>query len=104
MRDSEKIYEIVYGKTFGEYELPDLEEVIHPLEVRFERNGLSPDKVFSGKRCLDAGCGNGRGAFFMLRHGAAWVEAIDVSENNVASTRRFAEELGYGNHIKVARS
>ena len=48
MRDSEKIYEIVYGKTFGDYKLPDLEEFIHPFEVRFERNGISTDEIFEG--------------------------------------------------------
>ena len=103
MRDSEKIYEVVYGKTFGDYKLPDLEEFIHPFEVRFERNGISANEIFGGKNCLDAGCGNGRGSFFMLRHGAARVEAVDVSENNIASTTKFAEQLGYADRINVTQ-
>ena len=103
MRDSEKIYEVVYGKTFGDYKLPDLEEFIHPFEVRFERNGISANEIFEGKNCLDAGCGNGRGSFFMLRHGAARVEAVDLSENNISSTTKFAEQLGYADRINVTQ-
>jgi len=103
VRDSEKIYEIVFGKTFGDYKLPDLEEFIHPFEVRFERNGISANEIFEGKNCLDAGCGNGRGSFFMLRHGAARVEAVDLSENNISSTRKFAEQLGYADRINVTQ-
>lgn len=103
MRDSEKIYEIVFGKTLSDYQLSDLEEFIHPFEVRFERNGISANEIFEGKNCLDAGCGNGRGSFFMLRHGAARVEAVDLSENNISSTTKFAEQLGYADRINVTQ-
>ena len=104
MRDSEKIYEIVFGKTLGDYKLSDLEDFIEPFETRFERNGIVADEFFAGKSCLDAGCGNGRGSFFMLRHGAARVESVDLSENNVSSTRKFAEQLGYADRINVTQS
>jgi hypothetical protein len=49
MRDSEKIYEHVFGKTFSDYKLPDLEEFIVPFQVRFERNNINPREIFDGK-------------------------------------------------------
>lgn len=104
MRETEKIYDIVYGKTFADYKTKDLREFIHPYEIRFQRNGLNAKEIFSGKRCLDAGCGNGRGAFFMLQNGAEFVEMIDVSENNLQSSQNFALELGFSNKINVQKS
>jgi len=104
MRETEKIYDIVYGKTFSDYNIKDLEEFIKPYEIRFQKNGLNAKEIFSGKRCLDAGCGNGRGAFFMLQNGAEFVEMIDVSENNLQSSQNFAQELGFSNNINVQKS
>ena len=104
MRENEKIYDHVYGNTFSDYKLDDIEEFIHPFEVRFKRNGLNAKELFSGKRCLDAGCGNGRGSFFMLRNGANFVEMLDVSDNNVESSQKFASELGFAGRINVQKS
>jgi len=104
MRDSEKIYEHVFGKTFSDYKLSDLEEFIVPFQVRFERNKLNPKKIFEGKKCLDAGCGNGRGSYFMLRNGAASVDMLDVSTKNVETCKKFAKDLGVQEKISVQQS
>lgn len=41
-----------------------------------------------GKICLDAGCGNGRYTFAMLKLGAARVDSIDVSPEAIEKCRR----------------
>ena len=94
MTTGEANYEQVYGATFAAYQRRDMDEFIRPLAIRFAANELRPAEIFGGKRCLDAGCGNGRGVLFMASHGAAAIEAIDFSEINVVSTRRFVDEYG----------
>ena len=75
----EKRYEQVFGDTFALYSRNEMEEFIEPFKVRFVRNDLDPAGIFGGTKCLDGGCGNGRGSLFMLMHGAAHVTAIDYS-------------------------
>lgn len=93
----EKKYEEVYGDTFALYSRKDMNEFIEPFQIRFQRNGLDAAKIFKGKKCFDAGCGNGRGSLFMLMNGAAHVTAFDFSEKNIASTKRFTSEYGFSN-------
>ncbi len=93
----EKRYEQVFGDTFARYSEREMVEFIEPFKIRFECNKLDARKLFAGKKCFDAGCGNGRGTLFMLMHGAAHVTGYDFSHTNVSSTRRFAEAFGYGN-------
>jgi len=93
----ERRYDEVYGDTFALYSRSDMLEFIEPFQIRFERNGLDARKTFAGKRCLDAACGNGRGALFMLMNGAASVTACDFSPKNVESTQTFLKQFGFGN-------
>jgi ubiquinone/menaquinone biosynthesis C-methylase UbiE len=86
----------VYGDTFALYNTEQFEQFLRPFELRFERNGINP-QIFDGKRCLDAGCGGGRGSVFMARHGATEVVGVDLSAKNVATAMRRAAELGYNN-------
>jgi ubiquinone/menaquinone biosynthesis C-methylase UbiE len=72
-----------------------MREFIEPFAIRFKRNNLDPPKVFTGKRCLDAGCGNGRGAIFMMSHGAAAVDCVDISGTNIESTARNLKSFGF---------
>lgn len=93
----ERRYEQVYGDTFALYSRHEMLEFIEPLRARFENNGLNPRQLFEGKHCLDAACGNGRGALFMLMNGAARVTACDLSAKNVESTRSFLQQFGFSN-------
>lgn len=93
----EERYEQVFGDTFGLYTKKDMVEFIEPFKVRFERNNLDAKKIFSGKKCFDAGCGNGRGTLFMLMNGAEYVTSFDFSRKNTESTKRFVHEFGYKN-------
>lgn len=93
----EKRYEHVFGDTFALYTQKEMLEFIEPFKVRFDKNGLDARKIFGGKRCLDAACGNGRGALFMLMNGAAHVTCCDFSQKNVESTRAFLQQFKFAN-------
>src|SRR5205814_6434145 len=77
------------------YSRKEMEEFIEPFRIRFERNEIDPRKLFSGRRCFDAGCGNGRGTLFMLMNGAEHVTAFDYSEKNIATTKKFTHDFGF---------
>lgn len=87
----------VYGKSFALYGKKELEEFIEPLAERYERNGIDPVEAFSGKACLDAGCGNGRGAVYMMSNGAKSVDTVDISPKNIESTTRNLKLFGHSN-------
>lgn len=91
----EKRYEHVFGDTFAMYTHQEMLEFIEPFKVRFERNGLDAKKIFEGKKCFDAGCGNGRGTLFMLMNGAKHVTCFDFSKTNIESTTRFLKDFNY---------
>ena len=87
---SEADHDTVYGKTFAAYDKAELQAFIYPFIERFAANGLDAASTFSGKHCLDAGCGGGRGSIFMLLNGARSVVAVDYSPINVETARRNA--------------
>ncbi len=93
----EASHDDVYGRTFALYDKDQVLAFMQPFVDRFAVNGLDPGALFRGKKCLDAGCGGGRGTLFMLQHGAASVTAFDFSARNVETTRRNAAKFGYTN-------
>lgn len=93
----ENLHDEVYGATFARYTKIEIEEFIEPLKIRFERNDINPRDVFLNQHCLDAGCGSGRGAIFMLLNGATSVTGVDFSPLNVETTRRNASLFGFDN-------
>ena len=93
LTEREKVTTIVFGDTFALYDDRSFEEFIEPLRIRFAGNDI-PLSVFEGKRCLDAGCGGGRGSILMAEAGASEVVGIDLSETNVATSRMRAEQRG----------
>jgi ubiquinone/menaquinone biosynthesis C-methylase UbiE len=90
-------HDSVYGKTFALYNANDIEEFIEPLRVRFAKNHVDPAATFTGKLCLDAGCGGGRGSIFMLANGAACVQCVDVSATNIETTTRNLRDRSLNN-------
>ncbi|MBN1345222.1 MAG: class I SAM-dependent methyltransferase, partial [Phycisphaerae bacterium] len=97
--DKEQLTALVYGDTFSLYDEQTFDEFVRPLYARLEANGIDT-AVFGGKRCLDAGCGGGRGSILMAQCGAAEVVAADLSAKNIESTRRRAKQKGLSN-VKV---
>lgn len=100
--EKEQLTALVYGDTFALYDEQTFDEFVAPLRARLEANGIDLG-VFKGKRCLDAGCGGGRGSILMAQSGAAEVVAVDLSEQNIESTRKRAEQKGLSN-ITVRQS
>lgn len=92
----EDITKYVYGETFARYDSSAFLAFLRPLEVRLAKNGISHD-VFRGKRCLDAGCGSGRGTVLMARAGAAHVVAFDFADKNLETTRTHCRRFGLTN-------
>lgn len=93
----EKEHEDVYGKSFALYDNEQIKQFTGFFEQRLLANGLDGATLFKGKRCVDAGCGNGRGALLMLKNGAAHVTALDISEENLRSVDRNLRGFGYSN-------
>jgi 2-polyprenyl-3-methyl-5-hydroxy-6-metoxy-1,4-benzoquinol methylase len=60
----EAITKIVYSETFARYNRNEFLEFLKLLQVRLKMNGIT-EADFRGKRCLDAGCGAGRGSILM---------------------------------------
>lgn len=100
----EHLHDDVFGATFALYDRAEIEQFIEPFEIRFKRNSINPDELFSGKKCLDAGCGNGRGSLFMASHGAQEIESLDISATNIESTKRNAELFGFSDIINARQS
>lgn len=94
LTDLEKITAVVYGDTFALYDEAAFDEFLAPLVRRLEVNGIKRAD-FEGKRCLDAGCGGGRGSVLMARMGAKEVVGVDLSATNVRSAARRAAQKGF---------
>jgi ubiquinone/menaquinone biosynthesis C-methylase UbiE len=93
LTEKERLTAVVYGDTFALYDDVSFDEFLEPLYVRLRANGIGTE-VFAGKRCLDAGCGGGRGSVLMAENGAAEVIGVDLSERNVETARRRADDRG----------
>jgi ubiquinone/menaquinone biosynthesis C-methylase UbiE len=90
-------YQEVYGESFSLYSLSEVRDFTEFLKIRFKTNDIDPVTTFAGMNCLDAGCGNGRGALFMLENGASHVTAVDISQSNVSSTEEHCRSAGFEN-------
>ena len=72
---------------FG-YEWAEYATVLPESKGQLERwLGTTGLASFSGKRCLDVGCGMGRNPYWMLEAGAASMTAIDVDGRSLAAAR-----------------
>jgi ubiquinone/menaquinone biosynthesis C-methylase UbiE len=96
MNEKEQVTAIVFGDTFALYDEKSFDEFVAPLYIRLKNNGISTE-VFKGKRCLDAGCGGGRGSILMAQCGAREVVGVDFSATNINSCRKRAEQKRFSN-------
>ena len=96
---NENQHDIVYGNTFSRLKKNQIKDLVKNYKIRLEVNKLNPKKIFGGKKCLDAGCGFGRGSIFLLSNKAKHVTAIDISDNNVKTTKTNLKKFGYKNFI-----
>ena len=60
----------VFGNTFKRYSKKEISEFVKPFIIRFKKNNINSKKLFKNKKCLDLGCGNGRGGVFMSMNNA----------------------------------
>ncbi|MCB0344579.1 MAG: class I SAM-dependent methyltransferase [Bdellovibrionales bacterium] len=88
----------VYGDAFAMYraKADDFDHFVKFLVDRLAVNGID-SSIFKGKKCLDAGCGSGRGSIFMLSCGASHVTGVDLSEQNVETARLAAQTKNFTN-------
>lgn len=90
-------HEKVYGDPFSKIQKADIHQTISNYEIRFQRNSIDYKSLFKNKKCLDAGCGYGRGSIFMLSNGAESVDLIDVSEKNISTTKKNIQKFNFNN-------
>lgn len=95
----EGITKVVYGETFDRYDRQEFIDFLRPMQIRLKNNGIDAEAAFKDKRCLDAGCGGGRGTVLMATAGAREVVAYDLSEQNIATTERNAGLFGLDNVV-----
>jgi ubiquinone/menaquinone biosynthesis C-methylase UbiE len=89
----------LYGETFALYDDKSFDEFIEPLRARLSRNQIDKS-LFRGKKCLDAGCGGGRGTVLLAEMGASEVTALDLSERNLFTTAERSRQKRCADVIK----
>jgi len=98
MNDLEALTAIVYGDTFALYDEQAFDAFLAPLRRRLAANRIDT-ALFRGKRCLDAGCGGGRGSILMGEAGASEVVGVDLSPTNIESCTKRAAQKGLSNLV-----
>ncbi len=93
----EQEHDLVYGQPFSLFEKAELEATVDNFDIRFQANSIDAGSLIRGQKCLDAGCGGGRGSIYLARNGAASVECVDISPTNVDTTTRRLTEMGFDN-------
>lgn len=83
-----------YGRLFEAFSADAyFGEAARLLQVRFERNDVSAERV-EGAKALDAGCGGGRYSVALRTLGAASVTGVDASAVGVEDARRRVADAG----------
>jgi ubiquinone/menaquinone biosynthesis C-methylase UbiE len=86
----------LYGGLWSQYDDDLFIKSLELFKDRWLANNESPD-FFTGKRCLDVGCGGGRYSLAMARMGAKSVVGVDVSESGLKDAAMRGERIGYSN-------
>lgn len=83
----------VYGEVIQAFRTTDISKL---LDYQIESIGLE-----KGQRVLDAGCGVCGPARYFAKHANVEVEAISISEDQVQKSRKYIEEEGLSDKVKV---
>ena len=82
----------LFEGLWGPYDAKLFEESVALFTRRLDLVGLDPG-FFTGKVCLDAGCGGGRNTIAMGKLGAAQAHGIDIGAAGIADARERASGL-----------
>ena len=91
----QKNSDVVFAKTFSAYSIQEISSFLKPFIYRLKLNKLNPKLLFKGKKVLDLGSGNGRGALLMALNGAKEITVLDISNDNLKRTKKNLKENGY---------
>lgn len=92
----------IYGNLFNAYTKKQFEDSVELFYTRHRLWDISLD-WFSGKDCLDAGCGGGRFVIALSHLNANNVEGIDISENAIKIAKQRIQERNIKNaNVQVA--
>lgn len=86
----------LFEKLFPAYDNSSFDHSMRLFAKRFAANNF-PLEWFSGKKCLDVGCGGGRYTMAMARLGAEMCVGVDIGELSIIDARRRAEERNLKN-------
>lgn len=86
----------VFGDLWHRYDDALFKQSVELFEMRWRANGERGD-FFTGKRCLDAGCGGGRYSIAMALMGASSVVGLDVGAAGLEDARRRCTTIGLQN-------
>lgn len=84
----------VFGNTFKRYSKKEIIEFVKPFKTRFKKNNINVKKLFNNKKCLDLGCGNGRGGVFMTMNNAKDITYSDISKVNIDKSKSVLKMFG----------
>jgi len=84
----------VFGNTFKRYSKKEISEFVKPFIIRFKKNNINSKKLFNNKKCLDLGCGNGRGGVFMSMNNAKDITYNDISMINTNKSKSILKMFG----------
>ena len=90
----------IYGDAWTQYtDQLYFDESSARLRERLVRNDVDPERLFGGRRVLDAGCGGGNYTIAIAGFGADEVVGIDVGEDGLAVARDKAKRVPYGRRV-----
>ena len=82
----------LFGNLFSPYDDDAFRRSVEIFAQRFKQNNFDLS-WFSGKSCLDAGCGGGRYSIALTQLGAKNVIGLDISMEGVADAKKRASAM-----------
>lgn len=86
----------LFGDLWPQYDDSLFDASVELFHRRLPLAGIAPD-FFTGKACLDAGCGGGRASIAMAELGASSVVGVDLGAQGLVDARARAARRGLAN-------